>query len=192
MPLLMMPLNALATDEINPDPFAALMTNASLIEANAFSQVRGRLAVNQAAGEDNTQTNSHAIGALASIHFNQQNSHLDTPTNSVDISQIGNASFGNAEGLLSINQVSGQHNLQANLGVIGMDLSSQALSDADMLTINTAAKLPQAASASSTYTTEIASDSLLQVRGLVQINQISGSNNAAVNQFSLQFVVGGN
>ncbi|MGL4614713.1 MAG: hypothetical protein ACRCVV_12610 [Shewanella sp.] len=181
-----------ANDDINSG-----LSDKSLIEAQAFSQVRGRLGVNQAAGELNTQTNSHAIGHSASVQVtilptSELQNQLSTLSNSPRLthSKIDSLSFANVEGLLSVNQVSGQGNAQANLGVIALNPSAQVMTDAQMLEVNSALPLPQANVASLTSITDIGRDSLFQARGMVQINQISGSNNAAVNQFSLQFSSG--
>ncbi|MGL5392773.1 MAG: hypothetical protein ACRDA8_15590 [Shewanella sp.] len=168
------------------------LSDKSLIGTHAFSKVHGRLAVNQAAGEANVQSNSHALGDSAKVQISIQSASplVSETTHDINLrfahSQIETASFANFEGLLGVNQVSGQHNVQANLGVISGNASIELMSDAQMLEINSNLPLPETNAELLHFTTEIAKDSLQQARGIIQINQISGTNNTAVNQFSLQ------
>ncbi|MBV7314079.1 hypothetical protein [Shewanella sp. NIFS-20-20] len=188
--ILLVPAYSVASEELDSQAMAVATSHVSLIEPQAFSQVHGRLAINQAAGDDNLQTNSHALGSQATVQVILSNLATTNPSVGMHHSEIAGLSFANFEGLLGVNQVSGRSNLQANLGIIGSTPVSQGLSDADMQIINSATPLPQANENALSFTTAIGSDSLSHVRGLVQINQISGSNNAAVNQFSLQVLSG--
>lgn len=165
--------------------------NRSTVGTKSFSNNSGRIAINQAAGDSNLQTNSHAIADQVIILSDQQNPYLKlldghTANNLTHIEELA---FENAQGLVSINQASGQGNIQANLGaialqsVIGLGLDDSAL---DNIVSPTALPLER----NDTNHAVIAPDSFENAQGIVQINQVSGDGNSAINQFSLQLPSG--
>mgnify|MGYP001027001003 CR=1 FL=1 len=161
--------------------------NSTTVGTKSFSNNSGRIAINQAAGGSNHQTNSHAIGDRVVILSDQKNPYLSLaePSNGQNLSYIEALAFENAQGLISVNQVSGQGNIQANLGaialqsVIGLGLDDSAL---DNIASPTVLPLDHKDSNLSV----IAPNSFENAQGIVQINQISGDGNSAINQFSLQ------
>ncbi|GIU06667.1 MULTISPECIES: hypothetical protein [unclassified Shewanella] len=165
--------------------------NRTTVGTKSFSNNSGRIAINQAAGGSNLQTNSHAIGERVIILSDQKNPYLPLAkgSNGQNLSYIEALAFENAQGLISVNQVSGQGNIQANLGaialqsVIGLGLDDNAL---DNIASPTALPLEH----QDTNLTVIAANSFENAQGIVQINQISGDGNSAINQFSLQLPSG--
>jgi hypothetical protein len=160
-------------------------------------QGAGRASINQAAGDFNIQSNSHAIGHSASIQtinyiLSPQLTSQSEP-NKQRITVIDSQAFALFQGLASINQVSGEQNMQANTGSIAMDstletIMGQGLND-DALT-QVSSQLAPSSYQLSYYQAEIAPDSFLDAQGVMQVNQISGDNNIAINQFSLQLPSG--
>jgi hypothetical protein len=177
-------------------PFAAtLQADQTSIISTKVMQGAGRAAVNQAAGNHNIQANVHALGRSTSINsiqgsntpadFSQEQLDLD---DEIYLSLIDSQAFANFQGLASINQVSGQNNIQTNLGSIALDsIAGLGLSD-EALTNVSSQSVPSFQT--SQYQADIAPDSFQDAQGVMQINQISGDGNIAVNQFSLQLPSG--
>jgi hypothetical protein len=160
-------------------------------------QGAGRASINQAAGDFNIQSNSHAIGHSASIQTINYNL-LPQPTSLSEFNKqltavIDSQAFAQFQGLASINQVSGEQNIQANIGSIAMDstletIIGQGLNDEALTQVSS--PLAPSSYQLSHYQAEIAPDSFLDAQGVMQVNQISGDNNIAINQFSLQLPSG--
>ncbi|MGI2258886.1 hypothetical protein [Shewanella sp. GXUN23E] len=160
----------------------------SVIGNQAFQGASGRAAVNMAAGNFNQQANNHAIGQEASVR--QSNLLMADDWQAGDgeaISSIESMAFAGFTGMLSVNQVSGNQNLQINAGAISS--LPTALEDRDLTLVS--AMTPGMIADAPAGQTLIAADSLSQAQGVIQLNQISGNSNVAVNQFSLQ-LSGGN
>ncbi|WP_434952925.1 hypothetical protein ACRWQL_07435 [Shewanella sp. HL-SH4] len=160
-------------------------------------QGAGRASINQAAGDFNIQSNSHAIGYTASIqtinYSHLPQSALPPETNKQRMAVIDSQAFALFQGLASINQVSGERNMQANIGSIAMDSTLETIMghglDDEALT-QVSSQLAPSSYQLSHYQAEIAPDSFLDAQGVMQVNQISGDNNIAINQFSLQLPSG--
>ncbi|MCL1156986.1 hypothetical protein K8B83_20525 [Shewanella inventionis] len=170
--------------------------DASVIGSHVM-QGAGRASVNQAAGNFNIQSNSHAIGqrtAIETINYNQlPQSVLPSGEGKSLSSVIDSQAFAQFQGLASINQVSGEFNMQANIGTIAMDstletIMGQGLSDSALTQVS--GQLSPSNYQLSHYQAELAPDSFLDAQGVMQINQISGDKNIAINQFSLQLPSG--
>jgi hypothetical protein len=179
-----------------------LAADQTSVISSKVMQGAGRAAINQASGDHNIQSNSHAFGQNTSIESIQQNDlHPLTSLfsnaadlqampddNELHLSFIDSQAFANFQGLVSINQVSGQNNIQTNLGSIALaSIAGLGLSD-DALTQVSSQSVPSFQT--SQYRAEIAPDGFLDVQGVMQVNQISGDGNIAVNQFSLQLPSG--
>jgi hypothetical protein len=177
-----------------------LAADQTSVISSKVMQGAGRAAINQASGDHNIQSNSHAFGQNTSIESIQQNDQhpLASFANAADLqamqddelhlSFIDSQAFANFQGLASINQVSGQNNIQTNLGSIALaSIAGLGLSD-DALTQVSSQSVPSFQT--SQYRAEIAPDSFLDAQGVMQVNQISGDGNIAVNQFSLQLPSG--
>lgn len=167
------------------------------IESQAV-QGQGVATINQAAGNNNIQSNSHVLGTSTSIssmdYINQlrQSTPNANELNERKESLIESQAFANFQGLMSVNQVSGTQNIQANLGSIAVDSALDSivgLGLSDEALVQVSSELAPSYQVSN-YQTDIAPDSLLNAQGVIQINQISGDNNIAINQFSLQLPSG--
>ena len=161
--------------------------------------VRGRIAVNQAAGSGNAQTN------LAAIAFSAGGTGLvdmrasQHPATAVDRSraahaQIDDAAFAGSHGVLSINQVAGSGNAQANLFGIGqypLD-GTPGASAIDGLDDAALAAVAGDTPSGSTDTTvrirqaRIADEAFRGSQGVVQVNQTAGVGNLSTNAIVLQ------
>ncbi len=156
---------------------------------------RGRIAINQAAGEQNLQSNVHVIGPSVSLEHKQEiNSEkkYKRDERSMASSVIENKAFAEAQGMISINQVAGADNIQANIGAISLTTGGAMTLTDDALGLVSGtdpAALPTDQSGNNQA--EISRENFVNSRGVVQINQISGDSNITKNQFSLQFP-GGN
>ncbi|MBB1268892.1 hypothetical protein [Shewanella sp. SR44-3] len=178
-----------------------LAADQTSVISTKLMQGAGRAAVNQASGDHNIQSNSHAFGKSTSIESIQQNDLQPlAPISNVwdlqamldedelHVSFIDSQAFANFQGLASINQVSGQNNIQTNLGSVALD-SIVGLGLSDTALTQVSSQQPPSFQTSQ-YHAEIAPDSFLDAQGVMQINQISGDGNIAVNQFSLQLPSG--
>ncbi|MCL1035809.1 hypothetical protein L2750_01375 [Shewanella submarina] len=161
----------------------------SVIGNQAFQGANGKASVNMASGNFNQQDNSHAIGQMAHTAQLNQLAGNDLLGGDGDaMTAIESMAFAGFVGLLSVNQVSGDQNIQLNAGAISAMPAS--LEDGD-LTLVSALSPGIDSGVLSNNQTHIAPDSLNQAQGVIQLNQISGDSNVAVNQFSLQ-LSGGN
>ncbi|GGQ24472.1 hypothetical protein [Shewanella litoralis] len=156
-------------------------------------QGAGRASINQAAGDFNIQSNSHAVGystAIKTINYHiLPQSESVSDVNKQFTTVIDSQAFALFQGLVSVNQVSGELNMQANIGSIAMDstletIMGQGLSDSALTQVSS--QFAPSTYQLSHYQAEIAPDSFLDAQGVMQVNQISGDKNIAINQFSLQ------
>ncbi|ACA88385.1 hypothetical protein [Shewanella woodyi] len=177
---------------------SAYTDQTSSIGSGSFQNVQGRTAVNIAAGDQNVQANAHSIGpsvTLLSIQESLFNDPILDEYESINSSVIESQAFVGAQGLIGINQVSGRGNTQANLGTIelatvnGLGLSALGLSDSALTQVSSSPS-PISVGQQASNSTDIALDSFSEVQGIVQLNQISGDGNTAINRFSLQLSSG--
>lgn len=170
---------------------ASHVHNSASIAPKAFNNTSGRLGINQSAGDRNLQTNSHAMGDHVVIRSDQINPYLDLSLSDPEynVTIIEEFAFEGAQGLISINQVSGHANVQANLGAIAMQ-SISGLGVEDSALDNVTSPTNSTPLFGNNDVTHIANDSFSNVQGIVQINQVSGDGNSAINQFSLQLPSG--
>ena len=108
---------------------------------NSGTQYRGNYNVNQAAGDQQQQTNVRAIAigteAAAITGVNQR---IDTPANrSMNATTtIGGTSFSNGSGVLGVNQSAGANNQMANVMRISISAAAQAMDDSALSQQNVA------------------------------------------------------
>ena len=169
----------------------------SVINGNALQNTRGAMAVNQAAGDANLQANSTAIAtgelaALAQVHQVQIAGPRLANAPDAAMAAIGDSAFRNAHGVLSINQVSGTGNAQANGVAIAVSsgvVIAESLSESTLAT--TTAGLPETTeTAPGLRSATITESAFVGARGLVQVNQTAGSGNATANNFALSVTLG--
>jgi len=168
----------------------------SVIESNVLNNVRGRFAVNMAAGDSNTQANAAAvalgaqggptIGLVGGIQVTdpRQGNLPDIATAS-----IGSNVFANSSGLISINQTSGVGNAQANGAAFALGFDEVVAES--VLSAATSNAAPIGTGTSKSHQTVSISDTAFDgAHGLVQVNQSAGSGNSTANNFALQVQLG--
>lgn len=167
-------------------------TAQSVIDSNALNGVRGRFAVNMAAGDSNAQANAAAvalggqgnlavglIGGAQVIDLKQ----TDSPDTSVAL--IGNHAFAHSSGMISINQTSGTGNAQANGAALA--LGYKEVIAESVLSATTSNAVPMDTKTGKSHQAASIHDTAFNgARGLVQVNQSAGSGNSTANNFALQ------
>ncbi|MDV3255389.1 MAG: hypothetical protein LOX98_08175 [Lysobacter sp.] len=167
----------------------------AVIEGQAAAGTSGRIAVNQAAGTGNAQANLAAIAiadggtGLVGLQARQQPTAgaLDRAASA----QLRDGAFSASQGLLSVNQVAGSGNAQANLFAIGQ-LGSPAVAlvagvdDAALAGVAGDTTSGGAQPTSRPREAFIADDAFRGSQGVVQVNQTAGVGNASTNAIVLQ------
>lgn len=163
----------------------------SVVGAGAARGVIGAIAVNLAAGVDNSQANQAAVlsGPGAAIASGQQQTVGATRTRIGNASvQIDGNAFSSTVGVVAINQAAGANNLQRNaVAVGGLPLGAEAVTDTVLSA--TAARNGGTrghAGAGSTFEASISGDAFRGATGIVQVNQTAGAGNATANSFVLR------
>ena len=166
---------------------------------NSGQSANGILAVNQAAGNDNQQGNLQALAVSAtashaSVSLSRQPLGASTAATTDARASITGAAFSGSQGLMAINQTAGNANQSLNALSLAVSARPQATAlpsaAADSLLANTAGSAPALASDSngnSHAQTDISAAAFQGSRGLVQLNQIAGSHNQAVNVVAVQW-----
>ena len=165
----------------------------SVIDGNALSNVRGRFAVNMAAGDSNTQVNAGALaidlgGGLATAQVISYQAvgmiHAISPDLSIAI--IGDRAFANSVGAISVNQTSGVGNTQANGMAIAVGFEVEAVSESVLAATASGVGLTESGSNSGVKAVSISDTAFHGSLGLIQINQSAGSGNSTANNFAFQ------
>jgi len=195
---LMVPVFVYAADYSNAVPEYIAK---SVIEGNVARGAAGSIAINQAAGDANQQLNAGAISinptgsASAYINSIQRTSTGQATIPDIGIARIGDDAFANASGIISINQVSGTGNAQANGFAIAFGLEGEVVAESTLAqTISNPASgsiLPRQSDLN-TRLLDVESTAFDNSHGLVQVNQIVGTGNATTNNFALRFSQGAN
>ncbi len=164
------------------------------IDGQAMSGASGVVGVNMAAGDFNQQANLRvfAVGPNAGTRVRAsqlQGNNLALSPDQASAS-IGGSAFHGAQGVLSINQASGASNTELN--VVSAALASQGIREAGDAWFATASAsaggtvspAPMADTAKGRHVA-VESTALREVQGVVQLNQVAGSANAAANVLHL-------
>ena len=171
----------------------------SIIDGNALAGVRGATGVNMVAGDANQQANAAAVGvspngaSITSISSRQNTELGQANAPDIAITGIRDNAFANASGILSINQISGESNVQANGVSMSFGLEGMTITDVELaqtVTGNTAGLSVNGLDKSSLHIADIESTAFENSRGIVQINQTAGSGNATRNNFALRISTG--
>jgi hypothetical protein len=163
-----------------------------LIDAEALSGSRGRIALNAAAGLNNQQANaaSVAIGTHSATYTSVGQSAPDSTLRSSSVDNqawILNGVMGAAHGLLSINQASGDQNRQSN--TMRVEVADMAVSSDDVLaaTVSGQPAAPRpAVNPTGRREVGIAEGAFNGANGIVQINQAAGMQNVTANTVQLR------
>ncbi|MGH8128943.1 MAG: hypothetical protein ACRETC_11405 [Gammaproteobacteria bacterium] len=169
----------------------------SVIGPNALAGIRGRAAVNEAAGDSNVQSNAAALAAGVGVSSALVGTVQSTAANQasapgIATATIGDGAFANVTGLLSVNQTSGIANAQSNTAALGMGNGVEVVADSVLSTTisNAGPALTGAGNKTRQQGVSISNTAFEGARGLVQINQSAGSGNATANNFALSVQTG--
>ncbi|VVN67399.1 MULTISPECIES: adhesin [Pseudomonas] len=155
------------------------------------TQYRGNFNVNQAAGDQQQQTNVRAIAigteAGATTIVNQR---LNTPANpSMNATAtIGGTSFSNGNGVLGVNQSAGANNQMANVMRISISAAPQAIDDSVLSQQNVALLPSSGATGTPTGSRQVVTSdqAFTGSRGVIQVNQSAGVGNRMANTLSIR------
>lgn len=175
----------------------------AVIEGAAVSGAQGRIAVNQAAGTGNAQANLGALATsdgglgLVGVHAAQKPGAASPALRERDAAaRIQHGAFSGSQGVLSVNQIAGSGNAQANLFMVGQ--GPQGVVAAGVHGISGIDDAALADVAGDANTTEgavvpswrreavIADDAFRGSQGVVQVNQTAGVGNSSTNAIVLQ------
>ena len=175
----------------------------AVIEGAAVSGAQGRIAVNQAAGTGNAQANLGALATsdgglgLVGVHAAQKPGATSPALRERDAAaHIQHGAFSGSQGVLSVNQIAGSGNAQANLFMVGQGPQGVVAAGVHGITgIDDAALADVAGDANSTEgavvpswrrEAVIADDAFRGSQGVVQVNQTAGVGNSSTNAIVLQ------
>ncbi|MCD9568229.1 adhesin [Pseudomonas protegens] len=175
---------------------SAMADNASQVQdtatlVNSGSSYNGNLNINQAAGDQQQQTNVRAIAigtnAKASTSVTQK---LTTPADrSVNASStIGGNSFSNGSGALGVNQSAGANNQMVNALRISISANPQSIDDSALSQQNVALLPSSGASDAQQGSRQVVTSdqAFTGSRGVIQVNQSAGVGNRMANTLSIR------
>ncbi|MBV8680311.1 MAG: hypothetical protein JO338_07690 [Aquitalea sp.] len=165
---------------------------------NSGQSDHGVLALNQAAGNANQQGNLQAVAVSttashANVFLPQQQSANTTAAMADAHASITGAAFSGSQGLMAINQTAGNANQSLNTFSLAVSpqphVTTLPSAAADSLLADTAGSSPTVTTTGSSghVQTDISAAAFQGSRGLVQLNQIAGSHNQAVNVVAVQW-----
>ncbi|GGU52083.1 hypothetical protein GCM10009504_06100 [Pseudomonas laurentiana] len=152
---------------------------------------RGNITINQAAGDQQQQTNNRAIAigtnANASTQIRQQ---IDTAASQARDTRagIGGNSFSNGSGALSINQSAGANTQQANAVRVSISAVPQSIDDSVLEQQNVALDKSSDPTDQAPGSRQIANSdrAFTGSRGVIQLNQSAGVGNRMANTLSVR------
>lgn len=154
--------------------------------SQALSNIRGAMGVNMVAGNNNQQGNLAAIALSgpAIVQFSQQNQSTTNLNGNQSVAILGSA-LSQSQGLIGINQGAGEANQQLNAFALSLDDSGiGVVTDINLST--SVAKTPSGKVPTNTTTSIYLDDNALTgSKGVIQVNQVTGQGNQAVNMVSL-------
>jgi len=170
---------------------SAVNTNNNANIQDAGVRYKGNFNVNQAAGDQQQQTNVRAIAigteASATTIVNQR---LNTPANpSMNATAtIGGAAFSNGNGVLGVNQSAGANNQMANVMRISISAAPQAVDDSALSQQNVALLPSSGATGTPIGSRQVVTSdqAFTGSRGVIQVNQSAGVGNRMANTLSIR------
>lgn len=167
---------------------ADINKNINRIEPGSLSNVSGVIGVNIAAGDNNAQANIRSITVgknVQALSSSQIKTFALSDNDAASVSIEANA-LTNARGLVSVNQAAGSGNIQINDIAIALGENIQINSESLLMV-----RIPQAAAQenndqqTANKKVSLDSSSLKGASGAIQLNQIAGHGNIAVNRVSM-------
>ena len=155
------------------------------------SQYTGNLNVNQAAGDQQQQTNVRAIAigteAAATTRINQKINTSANPSMNATAT-IGGTSFSNGNGVLGVNQGAGANNQMANAMRISISAAPQSVDDSALSQQNVAFLPSSGATGTPIGSRQVVTSdqAFTGSRGVIQVNQSAGVGNRMANTLSIR------
>ena len=171
------------------DSNVPVVNNANI--QNSGTQYRGNFNVNQAAGDQQQQTNTRAIaiGSNASATTTVRQS-LDAAANPAmnATATIGGSSFSNGNGVLGVNQSAGANNQMANAMRVSISANPQSIDDSVLSQQNVALLPDSGATGAPTGSRQVVTSdqAFTGSRGVIQVNQSAGVGNRMANTLSIR------
>ncbi|USV58789.1 hypothetical protein [Aeromonas encheleia] len=171
----------------------SILTNPSRAEnrvdlgSQTLSNIRGSMGINMVAGNNNQQGNLAAIAVSgpAVIQFNQQNQSTTHLSGRQSVAISGSALSHN-QGLIGINQAAGEANQQLNAFALSLNDDSGMGVVTDINLSTSVAKTPSGKVPTTTTNSIYLDDNaLMGSNGVIQVNQVTGQGNQAINMVSL-------
>jgi hypothetical protein len=177
--------------------YAAMLgyLDGSRIDGHAFGGTSGATAVNLSAGDLNQQANlrAFAVGGNAQAGIVSDQMHhadrADAPLHAT--ASIGGAAFADGRGIASVNQASGSGNTELN--AVAASLAQQGIRETTDGSLSAAVSASARGQASArphgpgngTRSVAVEATAMKGFDGVLQLNQVAGSGNAAGNQLLL-------
>jgi len=170
----------------------------SVIDGNAVKDAYGKVSINQAAGDGNVQINAAAIAvnpngaARARLGIGQKTSTGQANMPDISIARVSDNAFANATGVISVNQISGTGNAQANGFAFALGLEGELLTESALeQTISNAGTSPLLQQQANTgiRVLDVDATAFDNSHGIVQLNQTAGTGNATRNNFALRILL---
>lgn len=171
------------------------VTSSATVSSGALAGATGVIALNEAAGLANVQSNQaviagNAVGVGVGVGSGSGSTQTARATARVPSASasIGANAFSDTVGSVAVNQAAGVANLQRNSVVLGTAATGvEALADSEL-----SAAAPHygrtgpSALARGVREASIGNDAFKHASGIVQINQSAGAGNATANSFVLR------
>lgn len=166
---------------------ADLHQNINRIEPNTLNDVSGFTGINVAAGDNNIQSNSASVTLGKNAQTINQSSMQTSASANTGLATVsmGANTLHNARGLISVNQVAGSGNAQLNEIAVAFGDNIQMLSDISLSVRPSTSSNSSNADDINNNTVYLDKDSLKGAIGTIQISQIAGNSNIAVNRVSM-------
>ena len=171
------------------DSNVPVVNNANIQDSG--TQYKGNFNVNQAAGDQQQQTNTRAIaiGSNASATTTVRQS-LDAAANPAmnATATIGGSSFSNGNGVLGVNQSAGASNQMANAMRVSISANPQSIDDSVLSQQNVALLPDSGATGAPTGSRQVVTSdqAFTGSRGVIQVNQSAGVGNRMANTLSIR------
>ena len=182
-------LALLASASAMADSNVPVVNNANIQDSG--TQYKGNFNVNQAAGDQQQQTNTRAIaiGSNASATTTVRQS-LDAAANPAmnATATIGGSSFSNGNGVLGLNQSAGANNQMANAMRVSISANPQSIDDSVLSQQNVALLPDSGATGAPTGSRQVVTSdqAFTGSRGVIQVNQSAGVGNRMANTLSIR------
>jgi hypothetical protein len=182
-------LTLLASASAMADSNVPVVNDANIQDSG--TQYKGNFNVNQAAGDQQQQTNTRAIaiGSNASATTTVRQS-LDAAANPAmnATATIGGSSFSNGNGVLGVNQSAGANNQMANAMRVSISANPQSIDDSVLSQQNVALLPDSGATGAPTGSRQVVTSdqAFTGSRGVIQVNQSAGVGNRMANTLSIR------